>query len=209
MARNLSVLIVDADTEGRLETLQAAKTAGLDCAGEAAYGSEVMTLAAERRPTFILLALEDPPLRGLATLEALQQQAPDAPVIVYSSSANPMLMRQAMRAGARDYLERPVNARDLEDAVHTALAQEERRRIGRWDEGGSSPRGRVVTVAGAKGGTGKTAIALNLAVALRALTMREVALVDADLRFGHVATMLGMPVEWDFGAFTRAGDIDP
>jgi pilus assembly protein CpaE len=210
MARNLSVLIVDADAERRLETLQAAKTAGLDCAGEAAYGTEVMTLTAQRRPTVILLALEDPPLRGLATLEALQQQAPDATVIVYSSSANPALMRQAMRAGARDYIEQPVNARDLEDAIHTALAQEERKHIARWKGGASSPRGRVVTVAGAKSGTGKTAIAVNLAVALRGLTMRAVALVDADLRFGDTAAMLGMASERDFAVLTRGkGNIDP
>src|SRR5688572_9499423 len=195
MARNLSVLIVDADTDRRLETLEAAKTAGLDCAGEAAYGSDVMTLTAQRRPTVILLALEDPPLRGLATLEALQQQAPDAPVIVYSSSANPALMRQAMRAGARDYIEQPVSARDLEDAIHSALAQEERKHLGRFQDSESSPRGQIVTVAGARSGTGKTAIAVNLAVALRELTMRRVALVDADLRFGNAATMLGLAAE--------------
>jgi pilus assembly protein CpaE len=50
----------------------------------------------------------------------------------------------------------------------------------------------VVTIVGAKGRAGKTVIAVNLAVALRQLTAMEVAVVDADQRFGAVAAMLGL-----------------
>jgi pilus assembly protein CpaE len=52
--------------------------------------------------------------------------------------------------------------------------------------------GRMVTVFAAKGGCGKTTIAVNLAVALAEDPARRVALVDLDLRFGDVATTLGL-----------------
>jgi pilus assembly protein CpaE len=185
------VLIVDPDGERRLDTLEAARSAGLDCAGEAAYGTEVVALTADRHPTVVLFALDDPPLRGLATLEALQREAPDAPIIVYSSSANPHLMRQAMRAGARDYIELPVAVGDLEDAIHTALAHEEQKQLARYTDS-EDARGKIVTIVGAKAGAGKTAIAVNLAVALRQLTATEVAVVDADQQFGATAAMLGL-----------------
>jgi MinD-like ATPase involved in chromosome partitioning or flagellar assembly len=52
--------------------------------------------------------------------------------------------------------------------------------------------GRMVTVFAAKGGCGKTTIAVNLALALAEDPARRVALVDLDLRFGDVAATLGL-----------------
>jgi pilus assembly protein CpaE len=54
-------------------------------------------------------------------------------------------------------------------------------------------RGQVVTVFAAKGGCGKTTIAVNLAVALAEDPARRVALVDLDLRNGDLAVTLGLP----------------
>ena len=53
--------------------------------------------------------------------------------------------------------------------------------------------GRIITVFAAKGGCGKTTVAVNLAVALAQHPARRVALVDLDLRFGDVAATLGLP----------------
>jgi pilus assembly protein CpaE len=53
----------------------------------------------------------------------------------------------------------------------------------------------VVTVFSAKGGTGKTTIATNLAVTLQAATNRRVCLVDLDLAFGDVAICMHLTPE--------------
>ena len=195
MARNLTALIVDPNLDSRLEVAKILEEVGLDSAGEAAYGVEATYLAAERRPNIILLALEDPPMRGLSTAEALAQHAPDTPILVYSSTPSPMLMRQAMRAGARDFLEKPLHVRELRTAVHSVLASEEQRQLARWAEQSvAHARGTVITVAGAKGGVGKTTISANLAVAIRQVTGQEVAIVDGDAQFGDVAVMMTLDV---------------
>lgn len=196
MARNLSALIVDPNNESRIDILRALESIGLDCVGEASYGTEATFLASEHHPNVVLLALEDPPVRGLATLEALQNQLPDTPVLIYSSGMDAAMMRQAMRSGARDFLEKPVSGSDLRDAVHAVLAQEEQRQLARWsDQTASTVRGTVLAVAGAKGGIGKTTLATNLAVQLRRVTGQEVALIDGDVQFGDVAVMLDMDVQ--------------
>ena len=134
-------------------------------------------------------------MRGLSTAESLVQHAPDTPILVYSSSPSPMLMRLAMRAGARDFLEKPLHVRELRTAVHSVLASEEQRQLARWAEQSvAQARGTVITVAGAKGGTGKTTIAANLAVAIRQVTGQEVAIVDGDAQFGDVAVMMTLDV---------------
>jgi pilus assembly protein CpaE len=204
LSSNLSALIVDANLDSRLEAARALHGVGLDCAGEASYGTEALVMAADRSPNLVLLAFEEPPLRSIATLEALQQQLPDVPVITYSSSMSPTLMRQAMRAGARDFIERPLREQELRNSVHSVLAQEEQRQLGRWREKSAwAAKGTVLTVAGAKGGIGKTTITTNLAIALRMVTGQEVALVDADAQFGDVAVMLDMSVDRSIADLAR------
>ncbi|TCO45505.1 MinD-like ATPase involved in chromosome partitioning or flagellar assembly [Kribbella antiqua] len=55
--------------------------------------------------------------------------------------------------------------------------------------------GRIIAVFAAKGGCGKTTVATNLAVALCARGTRPVCLVDLDLQFGDVASVLGLRAE--------------
>lgn len=204
MPSTLSALIVDPNLDCRLEVAGTLRALGIELAGEAAYGTEAVVMAASASPTVILLAFEDPPLRGIATLEALQQAQPDLPVIAYSSALEPGLIRQAMRAGARDFIERPLKRQELGDAITAALAHEEQRQAGRAQEQTvASAKGTILTVAGAKGGIGKTTIATNLAIALRMATGQEVALIDADAQFGDVAVMLDLSVERSIADIAR------
>src|SRR3546814_1519921 len=100
------------------------------------------------------------------------------------------LMRQAMRSGARDFLEKPVSTQELRDSVHSVLAQEEQKQLSRWaDAPEIRARGTVITVAGAKGGIGKTTLATNLAIALREITGQEIALVDGDRSEEHTSEL--------------------
>jgi pilus assembly protein CpaE len=64
--------------------------------------------------------------------------------------------------------------------------------------------GRMVTVFAAKGGCGKTTIAVNLALALAEDAARRVVLVDLDLRFGDVATTLGLAPHRTLGSTSHA-----
>ena len=196
MAQKLSALVVEPDPDGRLDTSRAVEEMGFDVAGQASYGTEATFLAAQERPNVILLALEDPPTRGIATLEALQRLAPDTPVIAYSSVTGAELMRRAMRSGARDFLEKPLRADPLREAIYTVLSQEEQRQMARWaDAPAETARGSVVAVISAKGGVGKSTVATNLALALRQLMDQDVALIDADAQFGESALLLDMDVD--------------
>lgn len=196
MAQKLSALVVEPDPDGRLDTSRAVEEMGFDVAGQASYGTEATFLAAQERPNVILLALEDPPTRGIATLEALQRLAPDTPVIAYSSVTAVDLIRRAMRSGARDFLQKPLRPDPLREAIYTVLSQEEQRQMARWaDAPAETARGSVVAVISAKGGVGKSTVASNLALSLKQLTDQEVALVDADAQFGESALLLDVDVD--------------
>lgn len=72
-----------------------------------------------------------------------------------------------------------------------------------------APLGEVVTVFSAKGGTGKTIVSTNLALALNAQGNRRVCLVDLDLEFGDVAICLQLaPTRSIVDAVTLGRAID-
>jgi pilus assembly protein CpaE len=97
--------------------------------------------------------------------------------------SQPQLIVSAMRAGAREFIERPTTTTDLLEAfVRLAAAQRRVRTEG--------TRGKVFSVVNAKGGSGATTIAVNLALALQA-AHGNVALVDVA-PLGHCALHLNL-----------------
>jgi pilus assembly protein CpaE len=196
MARNPRVIVIDQDQIARSEVQKMLALSGFAVLGEAGYGIEAVSLAKEAEPDVIVIAVEDPIVRALQTVEAVADLLPQSPIVAYSSVKDPSHIRKAMLAGVSDYLITPVREEELINSIHSVLAQEERRRArisGEVEE--PTAAGTVLTVFGAKGGIGKTTISTNLATALVQKTGQSVALVDLDTRFGDVAILMDIPVE--------------
>ena len=196
MARNPRVIVIDQDQIARSEVQKMLALSGFAVLGEAGYGIEAVSLAKEAEPDVIVIAVEDPIVRALQTVEAVADLLPQSPIVAYSSVKDPNHIRKAMLAGVSDYLITPVREEELISSIHSVLAQEERRRArisGEVEE--PTAAGTVLTVFGAKGGIGKTTISTNLATALVQKTGQSVALVDLDTRFGDVAILMDIPVE--------------
>ncbi len=192
MAGSIRALIVDEDLNSRVETRKALQRAKLDSI-ETGFGAEATSTAATQSPDVILIAVEEPVVRPLETAESLANILPDTPLIFYASLNDPQAVRRGALYGARDYLVKPLQADSLKQAILRALEFEERRQMRQAGQLASAPvNGTVITVAGAKGGIGKSVLAVNLALALRQESTRRVALMDADTSFGDVATMLDL-----------------
>ncbi len=169
---------------------------GFAVLGEAGYGIEAVSLAKEAEPDIVVIAIEEPVVRALQTVEAVADLLPQSPVVAYSSIKESGSIRKAMLAGVSDYLTTPVQEEELVNSIHNVLATEERKQArisGEMEE--PLACGTVLTVFGAKGGIGKTTISTNLATTLVQKTNQSVALVDLDTRFGDVAILMDIPVE--------------
>ena len=120
---------------------------------------------------------------ALRAVELLHQELPDAALFVVGPMTQPQLIVGAMRAGVREYIERPTTTTDLLEAFVRLTAT--RRKPGR-----ESSRGKVFTVVNAKGGSGATTVAVNLALALESLH-HSTALIDLA-PIGHCALHLNL-----------------
>lgn len=120
---------------------------------------------------------------ALAFAASLRLARPAVGVILARRDVDVTLLMRAMQSGVRDV----VQAGD--DAAMAAACRrsyEVTRRMLAPPAGEESTPGQIVTVFSAKGGIGKTMLAVNLAVALAMQGVGRVCLVDLDLAFGDV-----------------------
>jgi pilus assembly protein CpaE len=137
-------------------------------------------------------------LRALTARPAAQRP----PIIVVAPAPDSQIMRRAMQAGARDFFAQPVPHAELLAAIRT---------IGRErGAGGAASKGLVTAVINAKGGSGASFIAANLAHITAVQKGAPVALIDLDLQFG------ALPLAFDLEqrnslieALGSAGQLDP
>ncbi|MGD0345739.1 MAG: AAA family ATPase [Terracidiphilus sp.] len=113
-----------------------------------------------------------------------------ATVMVYSNSTDSELLMRCMRVGAREFLTYPFSAEAMGEALVRATA---RRPVALST---TQAAGRLLAVMGAKGGTGTTMLATNLAVALAQEKGQKTLLIDLDLPLGDAALNLGVVAEF-------------
>src|SRR2546425_6996885 len=138
----------------------------------------------DHRPDVVLMDI--PPAdtaSAIRAIEVLHQELPRAALFVVGSMSQPQIIVTAMRSGAREFLERPVNTNTLLEAfVRLATTERGAQR--------DRARGKVFAVVNAKGGSGATTIAVNLALALQS-AHSNVGLVDIA-SLGHAALHLNL-----------------
>src|SRR6185437_4011414 len=134
----------------------------------------------------------------MAMVDYAVKHRPDRPVVVLSEASPNGFLRQAFEAGADDVITLPQSAEQVAFALQKVIA----RRRGLIVPGRASAP--LVAVLGPKGGTGKTLVATNLAVAL-AQRDANVVLVDLDLQFGDIGLAMGLSPQSTMYDLMRAG----
>lgn len=84
-----------------------------------------------------------------------------------------------------------MTGEDFSQALKSVLVNESTRIVSLENTSGEQNKSRVIMVYGAKDGIGKTAFAVNLAIAL-AQAKQKVAILDLDLQYGDVNVFVGL-----------------
>jgi pilus assembly protein CpaE len=186
----LSVVIIAGDSEQRavLQVLVDGTSVARTVHSAANYPvvatDPIVPRVQAMHPDAILIDIPtDSPTPALNTIELFHQEMADTAVFAVGTLSQPQLIVSAMRVGAKEFIERPTTTTDLLEAfVRLTTNQRKVKRDG--------PRGKVFTVVNAKGGSGATTIAVNLALALQS-AHGNVALVDLA-PLGHAALHLNL-----------------
>jgi pilus assembly protein CpaE len=127
---------------------------------------------------FVLRVASDDDLMGLKHVAA---KFPGRPILaVVDASDDSSMLLKAMRAGAAQVVTAPVAAADLQEALDCISKQ----------LGSVVTPAKTIAVAGASGGSGATAIAINVAYEIAELKKTQVILLELAMRMGVIANYL-------------------
>jgi FixJ family two-component response regulator len=114
------VFVVDDDESVRRALARLIRSIGLEVQ---TFASPAAFLAHRRpdRPACAILDLRMPGVSGLTVQEELARTAADIPIVFLTGHADVPTSVRAMKAGAVDFLQKPLNEQDLLDTVQRAV----------------------------------------------------------------------------------------
>jgi CheY-like chemotaxis protein len=120
--RRKTIMVVDDYEVMRQATHLALETLGYRVV-EAANGEEAVELAQAELPDLILMDLSMPHLDGFAAVQRIHRLLGlrDVPVIAFSAHTAKDVREDALAAGCREFLTKPVNLEVLRAAVERCL----------------------------------------------------------------------------------------
>ena len=94
---------------------------GIEVVGAAADGEQALRLVAEQLPDAILLDLHMPVLDGIGATRRLAAEHPGVAIVVLTTYVDDASVLEALQAGARSYLTKDADRRDIARALHAAV----------------------------------------------------------------------------------------
>ena len=115
---SIRILIADDHTLMRQGLRQLCEgMGGFTMVAEAANGAQVVTLARTAQPDVILMDIVMPDVDGVAAIRRIMAESPAARIIALTMYRQEQYMLDAIRAGARGYLLKTVDAAELIAAI--------------------------------------------------------------------------------------------
>jgi DNA-binding NarL/FixJ family response regulator len=122
--RTMKIIVADdhALVRAGLAQLLGELDAGVTVLEAGSYAEAADLLAAHTDATLALLDLNMPGMHGYQQIEALAEQAPTVPLVMFSASENPQDMQGALDAGAMGYIPKSESPAVTLNALRLVLA---------------------------------------------------------------------------------------
>ncbi|MGD9384662.1 MAG: AAA family ATPase, partial [Desulfobacterales bacterium] len=120
-------------------------------------------------------------------------------VFFVSSHSDQAVLRRAIRIGAREFFNVPIENQEIKHALESFKGRKEKAK-----KGETFKDGKIINVIGSKGGVGTTTVAVNLAVSLaEKKDVESVALIDMNLLFGEIPLFLDIDPKYNWSEITK------
>ncbi len=182
--RPLKLVLIDSDEKTAKTIKENLADKGVRLVGEADDFKAGLRLVRGVLPDVVLLEM---PAEGDKAIEAVQRirsELPECGIILSSHQVSPDLILGSMRAGAQEFVGRPVDPVELEKAIDHL-----RRLLGQIVPA-NRRRSTTISIFATKGGVGSSLLATNLAVTLAQRPGTRVAVVDLNFQMGDLSLML-------------------
>jgi len=107
---NIKILVVDDSLIMRRNIRKIFKELGHIVVGEATTGKDAIEMYKEYRPDVITMDITMPDMNGIEAVELIKDFSPDVKVIMMTAHGQEDMVIQAIKAGAKAYILKPVTA---------------------------------------------------------------------------------------------------
>ncbi len=212
----IKIIVADDVQEMREMIEKMLMTSSLDyeLIGMCENGYEALELMKKKRADIVLMDINMPVMNGLEATQMIADQFPQTRVIMMSVQHESEYLKKAMLAGAKAYIMKPVDMDELIDTITTTYE--------RYHYLDTAPvltssvhKAQIVSFFSAKGGVGKSMLALNSSLIIHEKFNKKVLLIDLDLQFGDIALMVNKQNEmtikemFDDSPITSIEDMKP
>lgn len=179
--------------------------------GEVENEKDIFKFCIENRPDIVIMDIDDLGFDGFHITEKLTLEYPDISVIIISVKDNAEYLRKSMNAGAKDYIIKPIDSNELIKSIRRIYEREGKRKQDKNDKNIDiyKEKAKVILFLSPKGGTGKTTLLINMAVALKKILVdKKIAVIDLKLQFGDVNLFLDLERPYTILDFLDAKNIN-
>lgn len=148
------------------------------------------------RVDILVLEIGNSPETEFETISSLLNENVVENLFLTSARMTPDVLLPALRAGAKEFFQQPINKDEVVEAFQKILFKSRQNEV----KNNTPPRlGKIFSVLGAKGGVGTTTFAVNLATSIQTRNKEMlVALVDMNILLGEVPLFLDLETDTDW-----------
>ena len=202
---NIKIMLIGNNDNKIFELKNLLKKEDVAIVGISRIADNALEKVSSVNPNIILVQCGDDLDASIALAERVHMEILGCSVIFLCDSLELNIIERAMLAGVRRVLLLPADANELMENISVAFNIEKSRRQN-TKQVNAVMDSKVVSVFGAKGGIGKTTIAVNLASVLSQMGKR-VALIDADLQFGDANVFFDIESKNTIAELSQAGEV--
>ncbi|QJB57253.1 response regulator [Pseudodesulfovibrio sp. zrk46] len=115
--KGLKVLVADDSVIIRTKIIQMLEQLGHTVVGQAENGTEAIEVFSKERPDLITMDITMPDMDGIEATRIIIDADPNANILVLTSHAQQEIVQQAIEAGAKGYVVKPVTADKLSQRI--------------------------------------------------------------------------------------------
>ena len=121
MNTDVKILICDDSILARKSLRQVLNDLGFEDVSEVSNGEDAVKFCKDNKPGIVLLDIVMPVKDGVTATAEIMEAVPETKIVIVSSVGTQTHIKEAIKAGARDFIQKPIDADLLEQVLENII----------------------------------------------------------------------------------------
>ena len=121
MNTDVKILICDDSILARKSLRQVLNDLGFEDISEVSNGEDAVNFCKDNKPGIVLLDIVMPVKDGVTATAEIMEAVPETKIVIVSSVGTQTHIKEAIKAGARDFIQKPIDADLLEQVLENII----------------------------------------------------------------------------------------